>query len=269
MSDETQKAPSQIYKWFERMKESYELSLKNTLKKFESYNIQQQKRIDNAYNTHIEHLKDINEKQVIQFNKQIEQLHKDVNYYRQQIDKQQHIINESTTRNDNILRCMLTNKSPNNIKDIFSEHDFLTPIGNDIENHIEDELKEDSTEMVDESFSTLQHESIKTYQPETVKEINQDELFDQAIQKRAEGENVEAFLLFEQSAKLGHAKSMGAMGRSFFLGEGTDEDQCLGLAWLINAAHLKLPQAIDRVKHFADKEPDLYQEAIIKSEQLL
>ena len=36
MSEETQKVPSQVFKWFERMKESNELSVQNTLKRFES-----------------------------------------------------------------------------------------------------------------------------------------------------------------------------------------------------------------------------------------
>jgi hypothetical protein len=270
MSDDTQKIQSPIFKWFERMKESYEQSIQSTLNRFESYNLKQQERIDNAHDKHIEHLKEVNKKQAAQYNMQIEQLHKDVNYYRQQLDKQQHIINEANTRYDNMLSCILPNKSSNNIKDIFSEHDFLTPIDNDIEYNIEIDKREHNTEIMHENTSSKQQPpAIDTVQEKSIKGTNQNELFDQAIQKRSLGENIEAFLLFEQSAKLGHAKSMGAMGRAFFLGEGVDENQCLGLAWLIVAANLKLPQAIDRVKHFSEEEPELYQEAMIKSEQLL
>lgn len=269
MSEETQKVPSQVFKWFERMKESYELSVQNTLKRFESYNYQQQERIDTSHNTHIEHLKDINEKQSAQYNKQIEQLHKDVDYYRQQMDKQQSTIDELNTRYDTVLRCMLPNKRPNNIKDIFSENDFLTPIGDTIENELEVK-QHNTTEIVYEKNSTSHIEPlIETSISDNSAEINQNELFDQAILARKSGETTQAFLLFEQAAKLGHVKSMGAMGRSFFLGEGTDEDPCLGLAWLINAANLEHPQAIERVKHFAENEPSLYQEAISKSEQLV
>lgn len=270
MSDETQKIQSPVFKWFERMKESYEHSIQSTLKRFESYNLQQQERIDNAHTKHIEHLKEINEKQAAQYNMQIEQLHKDVNYYRQQLDKQQHIINESNTRYDNMLSCILPSKRANNIKDIFSEHDFLTPIDNDIDRDIETDKQEHNTELMHENTSYEQQPSaIDAVEEKSIKEANPDELFDQAIQKRNIGEYIEAFLLFEQSAKLGHARSMGAMGRAFFLGEGIDENQCLGLAWLINAASLKLPQAIDRVKHFSEEEPELYQEAMIKSDQIL
>lgn len=269
MSEETQKVPSQIFKWFERMKESYELSIQNTLKRFESYNGKQQERIDTSHNSHVEHLKDINEKQSTQYTKQIEQLHKDVDYYRQQIDKQQTTIDELNTRYDTVLRCMLPNKNPNNIKDIFSEHDFLAPITDSIENDV-DVSEHTTTEVIYEKVPTANTETlIETPIYKNSTEVNLNELFDQAILARKSGETTQAFLLFEQAAKLGHVKSMGAMGRSFFLGEGTNEDPCLGLAWLINAANLQHPQAIERVKHFAENEPSLYQEAINKSEHLV
>ena len=58
------------------------------------------------------------------------------------------------------------------------------------------------------------------------------------------------------------------MGRSFFLGEGTEEDHTTGLAWLIHAANQELPQAIDRVKHFQENDPELYQQALVLTEQL-
>ena len=95
-----------------------------------------------------------------------------------------------------------------------------------------------------------------------------DDLFKQAILKREQGDIEQAFQLFEQAAKLGHAKSMGAMGRSFFLGEGTEEDHSMGLAWLIHAANQELPQAVARVKHFQESEPELYEEAFTLSEDL-
>ena len=67
---------------------------------------------------------------------------------------------------------------------------------------------------------------------------------------KEQGDTEQAFQRSEKVAKVGHAKSMGAMGRSYFLSEGTDEDHAMGLAWLILAANKDLPQAIARVKHF-------------------
>jgi len=269
MSEEARKVPSQIFRWFERMKESYDQSIQNTLTKFESYSSQQQDRIDTSHKAEIEHLKNMNEKQSAQHNKHIEQLHNDVNYYRQQIDKQQQTIDHLNTRYDAVIRCMLPNKQSNNIKDIFSEHDFLDPVDETFENNI-DHANSNTSDLKDENtkteFEATTHESNTE---DITTESNPNELFDQAILKRTAGESDQAFILFEQAAKLGHVKSMGAMGRSFFLGEGTIEDPCTGLAWLINAANLELPQAIDRVQHFAKTAPDLYQEAKLKSVQLL
>ena len=95
-----------------------------------------------------------------------------------------------------------------------------------------------------------------------------DQLFSQAVIMRQEEENEKAFFLFEQAAKRGHSKAMGAMGRSYFLGEGIEEDQMQGLAWLINAAELNLPPAVTRVKYFQENNADLYQEALILSADL-
>ncbi len=269
MSEEARKVPSQIFRWFERMKESYDQSIQNTLTKFESYSSQQQDRIDTSHKAEIEHLKNMNEKQSDLYNKQIEQLHKDVNYYRQQLEKQQQTIDDLNTRYDTVLRCMLPNKQPNNIKDIFSEHDFLSPIDEEITDDIDYKSTNTSEITYENTKTQFEPTSIVSDEKTINNEFPPDLLFDQAIQKRNKSEYSQAFMLFEKAAKLGHAKSMGAMGRSYFLGEGIDEDQCTGLAWLINAANLELTQAVKRVEHFATTAPELYEKAKLKSEQLL
>lgn len=263
MHDESPKVPSQIFKWFERMKENYDQSIQGVLKQFETYSHAQQERIDKVHKQHISQGQLNNEQLSKQYENQIAQLNKDVTYYRQQIDKQQQNIEALNTRYDNVIRCMLPNKRENNIKDIFAEHDFVTPINNTLENTSAKSETIDDIEMssnVVSSHSTVVNESNLH---------SQDELFDQAIIKRQSGESDQAFMLFEQAAKLGHVKSMGAMGRSFFLGEGTVQNSSLGLAWLINASNNELPQAVDRVKHFAEHDPELYEEALIKSAELL
>jgi TPR repeat protein len=263
MSEDSPKVPSQIFKWFEKMKGNYEQSVQSVLKQFETYSNSQQERIDNSHNAHLTQLTDAHGKQTNQYEQQVFQLQKDVDYYRQQIDKQQKTIDELNTRYDAVIRCMIPAKNSNNIKDIFSEHDFVSPINNTINTDSVEESGLNSEITYDNNTKNTATDS-----PAIVKSPDQDDLFDQAILKRKNGESDQAFLLFQQAAKLGHAKSMGAMGRSFFLGEGTNEDPCLGLAWLINAANLELPQAVDRVRYFADNEPDLYQEAVLKSNEL-
>jgi TPR repeat protein len=61
---------------------------------------------------------------------------------------------------------------------------------------------------------------------------------------------------------------MGALGRAYFLAEGVDENQTLGLAWLINAADLGLPQALKRVEQLKAADPFLYNQAFILAKDL-
>lgn len=271
MSDDSHKVPSQIFKWFERMKGNYEQSVQHVLKQFESYSQSQQTRIDETHNQQVLQLQNTNEQISKQYEKQIEQLNKDVAYYRQQIDKQQKTIEEMNTRYDSVVRCMLPSERENNIKDIFSEHDFVTPINNSLSSTAAHTPPiENSNIQINTEPNNTNKATNETHNVETIDNVlpSQDELFDQAILKRKNGECEQAFILFEQAAKLGHVKSMGAMGRSFFLGEGTDENPCLGLAWLINAANNELPQAIERVKHFEEHEPELYEEALLQANEL-
>jgi len=268
MENNSQKVSSQVFKWFERMKASYDHSIQNVLAQFESNNQLQQKRIDEVHLQHIAQLQRNNEQLSKQYESQIEQLNKDVDYYRQQIDKHQKTIESFNTRYDSVIQYVLTTKPENNIKDIFADDDFLTPTNQSItEKNIPTHAIPPSKSKVD----TDNHSSTLTFNKEPLESSfpSQDQLFDQAILQRKNGACEQAFILFEQAAKRGHVKSMGAMGRSFFLGEGTEEDPVLGLAWLINAANNQLPQAIDRVKHFAENDPSLYEEAMVKIDELM
>lgn len=88
-------------------------------------------------------------------------------------------------------------------------------------------------------------------------------LYDEAVSSRENGEPEQAIALFKEAAKLGCVKSRGALGRAYFLAEGVEEDEALGLAWLISAAELGLPQAIKRVEYFKESDDALYQQALI------
>jgi len=284
MEENPPKVSGQVFKWFERMKASYDLSIQNVLTQFESNNQVQQGRMDEAHKQHIAQLQRNNEQLSKQYESQIEQLNKDVDYYRQQIDRKQETIESFNTRYDTVLQYVSPAKPDNTIKEIFSEDDFLTSISQSIkEDSITSEAIPDSD--TEATPDTEAEAIIDTATEGDLDDCNQlispnenpvetslptqDELFDQAILQRKDGACDQAFVLFEQAAKRGHVKSMGAMGRSFFLGEGTEEDPVLGLAWLINAANNQLPQAIDRVKHFAEHEPVLYEEAMIKIAELM
>lgn len=259
MSNDSQKVPSQIFRWFEKMKNNYEQSVQSVLHRFEQYSHSQQIRIDKANQSHINNLQQAHQKHLEQQNSQINQLNHDVAYYKEQILKQQQTIEQLNGRYDAVMSCLLAEKRKDiDIKDIFS-----TNFAND--QTVED-LNLSNTIEADDTVndSPLSDNLSDDIHPITDK----NELFDQAILKRQSGDNEQAFQLFEQAAILGHVKSMGAMGRSFFLGEGIAENHAQGLAWLIQAAEQALPQAISRVDHFKEADPELYQEALTLAKNL-
>ena len=85
---------------------------------------------------------------------------------------------------------------------------------------------------------------------------------------RNNDEKEKAFLLFKEAAENGEVKSMGALARAYFLNEGVEENQLLGLAWLINAAQLEHIPAQKRCEQFRETSPELYQEASALAEEL-
>jgi TPR repeat protein len=275
MPEDNQKVPSQIFRWFEKMKSNYEQNVQSVLQRFEEYSHSQQLRIDQANQSTIDNLKLSHQKHLNQQNTQIRQLTDDVSYYKAQIANQQKIIEQLNSRYDGVMSCLLTEKS----KDIdikgFSDKDIQ--IDENIE-FIEGLHLSSNNSELNSQFKQTNQKGIKTHINERGESTQQgspsaleqcdDNLFDQAILKRQSGDVEQAFQLFKQAARLGHAKSMGAMGRSFFLGEGIEEDQTMGLAWLIHAANQALPQAIARVKYFQENNNELYQQAYTVSKQL-
>jgi TPR repeat protein len=272
MSQESQKVPSQVFRWFEKMKSNYEQSVQGVLQRFEQYSHSQQLRIDLANQSNIDNLKQSHQKLLSLQNDQINQLSHDVKYYKEQMAKQQQTIEQLNGRYDAVMSCLLTEKRKDiDIRDIFSDDDFVKNEPSEFIESIEDTDMSTTTSESDiyvEHINTDEENSIIHDDGPVPFEQCDDDLFDQAILKREQGDIEQAFQLFEQAAKLGHAKSMGAMGRSFFLGEGTEEDHSMGLAWLIHAANQELPQAVARVKHFQESEPELYEEALTLSEDL-
>ncbi|MCO4798815.1 MAG: sel1 repeat family protein [Colwelliaceae bacterium] len=264
MSDGTNesnvKVPSQIFRWFEKMKTNYETSVQSVLSRFEDYNNKQQSRLDDANQQHLDDLKSAHKAQAQESQNNIKQLHEDIDYYKQQIAQQQHTIEQLNTRYDAVMTCLITEKSNNdsNIKNIFENDVFVTqnetelPIS-DNKNNLNKSYEEEKSSYDDyqENTSPLHNE-----------DIDNETAFEQALELRNAENFEQAFYLFQQNANNNHAKSMGAMGRSYFLAEGVDENQELGLAWLIKAANLNFPQAVSRVEHYKTNEPELYQSAI-------
>jgi len=306
MSDENVKVPSQIFRWFEKMKGNYENSIQTVLSRFENYAAGQQNRLDTANHQHIDNLKFSHNNQLVQSQDTIKHLHQDIEYYKEQIERQQQTIAQLNTRYDAVMTCLLTDQNKRaDIKDIFQGDDFFTEEKNELltpkpihpidETHyitsqdsevsaINDQTHEFAQDTLNNTDSrkttddipavdnrTVNNESSQDNVPDIVFNNDDNEtLFEQAVQHRTNQEFESAFTLFEQAATNQHARSMGALGRSYFLGEGIEENHEFGLAWLIKAASLELPQAISRIAHFKEHDNELYQLAVglVESQQI-
>jgi len=311
MSDENVKVPSQIFRWFEKMKSNYENSVQTVLSRFENYAAGQQNRLDTANQQHIDNLKFSHNNQLDQSQVTINHLHKDIEYYKLQIEKQQQTIAQLNTRYDAVMSCLLTDQNKRaDIKDIFQGDDFFTEAKKELltpksiqpidEQHYIEEQSSDTSSSNDQVNEFTQDPIKHPVKKEITDDVpfnsthddynetgfkgepatdnqqvanNTDDnetLFEQAVQHRTNQEFESAFTLFEQAATNQHARSMGALGRSYFLGEGIEENHEFGLAWLIKAAALELPQAISRIAHFKEHDNELYQLAVdlVESQQI-
>lgn len=261
MSDGNLKVPSQIFRWFEKMKNNYENNVQLVLRQFESFTCAQQERVDKVNNEHVNNLKLLHNQQNEQNKETVLHLKQEIEYYKQQVFQQHKTIEQLNSRYDTMISCLLTDKHKKiDFKDIFSEDDFYENTSEKI-NANRQELNQTLVQNIEENLNVDSTTDCKK-EPDLWLNHLESEIFEQAIIHRKRGELEQAFTLFEQAAKQGYSKAMGAMGRSYFLGEGITEDQVLGLAWLIKAAKQKLPQAISRVEQFKGQQPELYQQAL-------
>jgi len=283
MSDERQKVPSQLFRWFEKMKSNYEHSLQSVLSRFEQYSQSQQIRIDKANSEHIENLKALHQSQLEQNQANVAHLHQEIDYFKQQIQQQQQTIEQLNTRYDAVMSCLLAEKEKEiNIKEVFDNDDFFNNKSNERLKTSNELYQVNSEEVAPDVVVPEESETegenvtdhVASFSPLPVDSIEStndaNSLFDQALNHRHAEEFEQAFELFQQAAQQCHDKAMGAMGRCYFIGEGIAEDPAVGLAWLIKAADQGLPQAISRVQHFENQQPDLYEYAkeLVKSNQV-
>lgn len=270
MPDENLKVPSQVFRWFEKMKDNYESSVQTVLRQFELFTTAQQERVDNANHEHISNLKSMHNEQHQQNKDTISDLKNDIEYYKKQVMQQQQSIEQLNTRYDAMMSCLLTEKRKDiDIKEIFSENDFIqnsnthkTSDFNNLNQELTHETPHDENHFTEEVTENTTEFDLQHYD-------ENDNVFEQALMHRNRDEQEVAFPLFQQAALNGHVKAMGAMGRAYFLAEGIDENQTLGLAWLINAAEQKLPQAISRVEQLKQQKPELYLQAFKIADNLI
>lgn len=255
MSDSGLKVPSQVFRWFEKMKANYENSVQATLKHFENYSNQQQDRLDKSHQETITNLKENHAAHLAQSNQVIDDLKQDINYYKQQIAQQQLVIEKLNNRYDKAMDCLLNNTSqPQNIKEIYNA---------------EDKIQADHIFISDNSVSIVEVPENEYASPTETSEITEEstpklideELYLQGLSERKSGDFDAAIQHFNHAAELGCAKSMGALARAYFTAEGVEEDQLVGLCWLIKASNSGLPQAINKLDSYKLEQPELYDQA--------
>lgn len=255
MSDGNLKAPSQIFKWFEKMKDNYEKNILTVMQRFESNNNVQQNRLDKSHQSHLSMLQQNHANQIAQYASQVEQQKQEIAYFKQQITQQQNTITQLNSRYDTIIAKYITSQQPSqNFKDIFDDNCFIN------EENSTFEQAPLSSSMVNKPASN----SIKSNELKTNNSDNNEieAMYQQALEMRNCNNSLQAFKTFKRAAILGHSLAMGAIGRAYFLGEGVEKNSAVGLAWLINAAERDLPQAIKRVEYFKASDVDLYQQAL-------
>lgn len=240
MPNDNVKAPSQIFRWFEKMKSNYENSIVSVLERFEKNTDKQNLRIDTQNKTHINSLKDIYAQQLTDKNNTIDYLKSEIEFYKQQFSQQQKVLENLNNRYDTVMHSLISdNKRKDDIKDIFDNEQF------DLNTEV---LTTNTTPEIENSY------------------LN--DLYNEALVLRKDNENDKAFLLFKEAAENGEVKSMGALARAYFLNEGVEENQLIGLAWLINAAELDHIPAKKRCDEFKEMSPEFYQEALVLAKEL-
>lgn len=252
MPNDSLKIPSQIFRWFEKMKSNYENNIHSVLSRFEQQNDKQQGKIEQSYQSHLDDLANAHQMLIESKNEQINKLEQEIAYFKTQLAQQQEMNAQLNTRYDAIIGCLIKNQHDAiDIKDVFNEDDLSEQQPEQEGIYQQLTANDDNKENIDLTTEQL------------------DAIYQQAVEQRQHGEVESAFRLFLQAANQQHAKSMGALGRAYFLAEGVEENQSLGLAWLMNAAALGLPQAIERVEQFQQAEPFLYKQAELLSAELL
>ena len=248
MSDQNLKVPSQIFRWFEKMKGNYEHSVQSVLAKFEKQTQSQQERLDNSHQQHLENLKVQHQNHLADKQAHIEQLTEEINYFKKQLADKNQLLEQLNTRYDAVMSCLLHEKRKDiNIKDIFSDDLLL------------------SSDDVD---SSLQPEQDNNRDTQYQTPLSSQAVFEKGLTLRNEQAFEDALTCFEEAAQQGHPKAMGAMGRAYFLAEGCQEDHTFGLAWLIEAAKKDLKPAIDRVNYFKENDAELYHDALAINQAL-
>lgn len=245
MTNEKLSIPSQVFKWFEKMKSNYERNVVAVLDRFERHAKEQQTRVDGVHTENLRSLADSHQALVTSQQQQIEQLQQDVQFYRAQLSQQNKTIDQLNQRYDAVIAKLFIQ---------VNEESILKDIEEDTQKHSPNVEKSDDANFITKLLKEYNDPDSHLANPA----VTAEHYFKLAVEHRNQEKYNQAIKYFEKAAEMKHAKAMGALGRAYFLAEGVEENPVIGLSWLIEAAEHGLSQAKSRVEFYKENEPDLY-----------
>ncbi|WP_111977854.1 tetratricopeptide repeat protein [Algibacillus agarilyticus] len=256
---EKEKIPGTVFKWFDELRRAYEVSMQTMLRRVEKVkddhtsDIQQhyQDRLLQAkqqYADHIDDIKAAHKEQLLALSHHIEKLEKDSDFYQQQMLAQQNTLAQLNNRYDTVVLALRDKENP-------IERD-ITPVAKNLD-------QPQSTPLTSE-----RHKVNNTANTDVPEKLDFDQLVKQAYQYREENKFTKATELFEQAAINGNSKAMGALGRAYFIGEGTEINIETAIAWLQLAAENGLKPAASKVKQMEEKYTEQFEHGIALAKTL-
>ena len=270
---EKEKIPGTLFRWFDDLRRAYETSLNTMFKRVEavkdehrldlaeSYD-QRLKELENSYQSRIDELKSAHQSQVSTLTNHLNKLEKDSLFYQQQIVTQQQTLSQLNSRYDAVI-IALKDKKPQLEKDITPSTKPSALAVDETDNSdltTKTESQAEETAQQEENATSLT--PVEVVEQTKENQIKVSDVLKQAYSEREQKNYQAAVELFEQAALLGSNKAMGALGRSYFIGEGVDKNIEKAIAFLHLASEYGFEPAKAKVEQVSDKYPTEYRHGI-------
>lgn len=234
---EKERIPATLFRWFDELRRAYEASINSMFARVEALKKQ-----------HTDEMKSVYDSQVANLQAHIKALEQNNAFYQQQISHQQHTIEQLNQRYDTVMHQL------NRVSKQAEAEKDVTP-----------KIVPEPASPPEASFKPTPKVTHKT---SNRRQIDAEKLFKKAHEARHKEDFILAADYFEQSAMLGNAKAMGALGRAYFVAEGVEKDLEKALAWLYIAAQNEFEPAQLKLAQLKEKYPQLYLEALAQVELL-
>ncbi len=234
---EKEKIPGTVFKWFDELRRAYEVSMNTMFKRVEKVKDQHIQDMQAQYEKRLAELSNAHISETKALGRHIAKLENDSLFYQNQIVAQQQTISQLNNRYDAVVLA-LRNKNDEHLTQTFEKD--ITPDNSQIE-----------------EAQQANQESSKNTQ-----EITADQIVQHAYLMRSKKEFEKAAKLLTRAALLGHCQAMGALGRSYFIGEGVEANQEQAIAWLHVASEYGFSPADKKLDLMQIKFPEQYSKGL-------